>query len=88
MGNSGLAGYRGGSRWSHGLARVSEKEIPGYANPVSKAQQTKRARRCRDCKCTNAKACGGGCCWWLPDFCCKCAHKLGLVQAGHACEGF
>ncbi|MBE3130604.1 MAG: hypothetical protein IMZ54_07790 [Acidobacteria bacterium] len=33
-------------------------------------------RRCRSCGCTEARACPGGCYWFEPDLCSRCAGVL------------
>lgn len=33
-------------------------------------------RRCRECGCTDGRACEGGCWWVLPDVCSSCAAAL------------
>ena len=35
-----------------------------------------KVRRCRLCGCTEARACPGGCYWFEPDLCSRCAGIL------------
>jgi len=36
----------------------------------------KKKQKCRFCKCTDKKACPGGCCWIAPNVCSQCEGRL------------
>jgi len=40
------------------------------------ADEGEPVAKCRACGCTEAKACPGGCYWFEPDLCSKCAGVL------------
>jgi hypothetical protein len=40
------------------------------------AEEGEPVVKCRACGCTEAKACPGGCYWFEPDLCSRCAGML------------
>lgn len=50
-----------------------------------------QVQRCRECGCTNDKACPGGCSWIEQDLCSTCAEPIDgdtVMEVGHWIQSF